>query len=74
MTSPAERARAYRARKGATPRKDLAPCGTWPAAMRHYKSGGYDAVRACPECHEAWGRHNAEQYQRRRTRNMTEES
>lgn len=37
--SDAERARAYRARKGAKTREELAPCGTYAAARRHERKG-----------------------------------
>lgn len=57
MTTPADRARAYRARKRGGPARTLAPHGTRAAYRRHERAG----EPACPEC-KAW--HAA--YQRRR--------
>ncbi len=37
VLTPAERARRYRARKGATPRPELEPCGTLAAWHRHVR-------------------------------------
>lgn len=36
----------------------LKPCGTWAAAMRHFRNGGIAAVRGCRLCSDAWTEHN----------------
>ena len=67
MTGPqsdAERARAYRARKGAQPRGDLKPCGTVAAARRHQRNG----EPLCAACAWVWREHQAKMYQQRKAK------
>lgn len=63
MMSDAERAAAYRRRKGAQPRGPLKPCGTVAAARRHQRA----SEPLCAACAEAWREHQATMY-RQRTR------
>lgn len=52
--SDAERARRYRARKGAEPRKAPPPCPSVAAARRHQRNG----EELCEDCKPVWREYN----------------
>ena len=62
--SDAERARAYRARKGAKPRGELKPCGTVAAARRHQRAG----EPLCSQCVPVWAEHQRTMYRNRKAK------
>ena len=57
MASDAERAAAYRARKRGGPPRELAPCGTRSAYVRHLRNGE-DACDACKKANTDYQRDN----------------
>lgn len=74
VLTPAERARRYRARKGATPRTELEPCGTLAAWHRHVRQRAKlrrDGVAEADlpvidaECRQAAQRHQEDMRARR---------
>lgn len=62
MSSNAERSRAYRDRKRGGQPRQLAPCGTVPAARRHQRS----REPLCAFCAPVWAEHQAKMYRQRK--------
>jgi hypothetical protein len=58
----AESQRAYRDRLRGGPPRELAPCGTYAAWMRHRRHG----EEPCESCREAYNAHQRKMYAERR--------